>query len=58
MRSQTLPDSFYPKVGDNESVNSLNGDFKFIPPHIIAQREREKEMARSYDKHKRRHHYY
>lgn len=53
-RSVGRPDSYYPKVGDNESVNSLNGDFKFIPPHVIGQREREKEIARSYDKHHRR----
>jgi len=32
-RSVGRPESFYPKVGDDESVNTINGDFKFIPPN-------------------------
>lgn len=58
IRSVGRPDDFYPKVGDHESVNTLHGDIKFLPPHIIGQREREKEMARSYDKSRRRYHSY
>eukprot|EP00171_Calliarthron_tuberculosum_P008079 IDg8079t1 len=58
IRSVGRPDDFYPKVGDHESVNTLHGDIKFLPPHIIGQREREKEIARSYDNSRRRYHSY